>query len=99
MTEREWRGLFKLAGLKFEERGSLRADLEEALRHFKKIQSVQTDGIVPMASPLSSSLPLREDSPQSFSNREALLGLSPQRRGGWIQTAPTREEEDQKAGS
>ena len=75
--------------LSLQEKQALKLHLEEALSHFQKISSVDTQGIPALSNPLEQKMKLREDKAQDFSEKKQMLEGAPERQGNLIKVPST----------
>lgn len=86
LTIDEVRHVAKLARLAVtpERLPAMQAELVAILRHIAQLQSIQTDGLEPMAHPLTLVNRLRDDVPQTGMSTAEILRNAPQTEGEFI---------------
>lgn len=87
--------LLKLAALRVspEEKEKLRREVSRVIAYFEELKEVPTEGVLPLISSIffSSPLPLREDEPDLFHERESILEAFSEREGDFLKTPPIEE--------
>ena len=75
--------------LNFKEKEALETHLQNVLSHFEQINSINTEGVNPLFSPLDQVMKLREDGAQDFSEKKNLLDGVPEKQGHLVKVPPT----------
>ena len=84
--------LSRLSALKIEsskEKQELKEYLTKTLSHFEQIKYINTQKIIPLNNPLSTSLRFRSDQAEDFPKKENLLEQAPQKQGNLIKVPET----------
>lgn len=67
---------------------SFRSDLEQVFKYFAQIQSVATEGIEPMISPVLDAVGTRDDIVEKFTEIESILQQAPEVAGRLFKVPP-----------
>lgn len=90
ITEKTILDIARLAQIKIsaEEVGQYQKDLSQALQYFKMIETISTDGVEPMVTPIVEEQYLREDLPKTEISVEELLENAPAKVGNLFKVPP-----------
>jgi aspartyl-tRNA(Asn)/glutamyl-tRNA(Gln) amidotransferase subunit C len=76
--------LSKLSRLTFEDSERLKGDLQKIIDYFEILSEVNTDGIVPMYTPIEEPCKLRNGEPRKFEDVQKIIENFPEKEGRLI---------------